>query len=478
IFGLILVFYTSSLATQQAAPFQVPLTLSPQAQPKKVGIIGAGAGGTSAAYYLAKSYANISKPIDITIYEKEPQVGGRTCIVYFERNNTRIPFELGASIFIDRNYHMFNAAKRFGLELVKYGEEYPGSRSAIWDGEGFVFEQSSSSYWDRAKIIWKYGWAPVKVQRMVNSIVEKYLKGYEFSEPFHSIDSEIKRLHLDVEVQFNAQYYFSELKNISPLYLQNFVEPMTRVNYGQNLGEIHSLGAFISLAPQGAKGVLGGNHQIFENFAKHSEADVKLNTEVVKISKVVSTEYDEEVVKYEVTTKNGKEVETFDAIVLAAPIQFSQIQFENIDVEVKEIPYVTLYVTLLAGRVNPAYFGYEKVEEVPQNIVTTNSGKTEFLSLGTKLILENGETLHKIFSHQEMSDEVLDKMFTERSWIFRKVWKAYPRLIPNQSFPKVELDKNFFYVNSYEPLISCMETECVSGNNVAKLLVQRWANDP
>ncbi|CAG8570761.1 15583_t:CDS:2, partial [Acaulospora colombiana] len=342
-----------------------------------------------------------------------------------------------------------------------------------WDGEGFVFEQSSSSYWDLAKLLWKYGWTPVKVQRMVDSIVGKFLKTYEISEPFFSIGSEIERLHVDIETQFNAQHYFSELKNVNQLYLQNFVEPMTRVNYGQNLGEIHVMGAFISLAPQGAKSIRGGNYQIFENFIKHSEAELRLDTEVSKITKVISIENDKEVLKYIVETKNG-ELDNFDAIVLATPIQFSKIKFENINVEMKEIPYVTLHVTLIAGRVNPAYFGCEKIEEVPQQIVTTNSGKTEFLSFATKLVLENGETLHKIFSHQEMSDEVLDRIFTERSWIYKKVWKSYPRLIPNQSFPRVEVDDNFFYVNSYEPFISTMETECVSGSNIVKLLVQRW----
>ncbi|CAG8460034.1 15371_t:CDS:2 [Acaulospora colombiana] len=453
--SILLVFYTNSLTNQQVTHFQVPL-LTPSQQ-------SAGAGGSSVAYYLSKSYTNTSKPISITVYEKESQVGGRVHIVNFERNDTKISIELGASIFVDLNYHLVNAAKKFGLEFMEYEEEYPDSRLGIWDGENFVFVQSSNSLLDKVKFFWKYGWAKMTVQRMVDSMIDKFQKTYEFSEPFFSVDSEIERLHVEIETQFNAQYYFSELKNVNSLYLQNFVEPMTRVNYGQNLGEIHVMGAFISLAPQGAKSIRGGNYQIFENFIKHSEAKIRLDTEVTKITKVINIKNDKEVLKYNVETKNG-ELDSFDAIVLATPIQFSKIEFENINVEMKEIQYVTLHVTLIAGRVNPAYFGYEKIEEVPQQIVTTNSGKTEFLSFTTELVLENGETLHKIFSHQEMNDKVLDRIFTERSWIFKKVWKSYPRLIPNQPFPRVEVDDNFFYT---------METECVSGGNIVKLLVQR-----
>src|SRR6185436_5273610 len=88
----------------------------------------------------------------------------------------------------------------------------------------------------------------------------------------------------------------------------------------------------------------------------------------------------------------------------------------------KEIPYIKLHVTLIAGRLNPEYFGRNSSDEVPQAILTTNSGKTDFLSLVARVKFENGETLYKIFSHHSMSNELLDY--------------------------------NFFYVNSYETLIS------------------------
>lgn len=466
---IILLFCVNLFSTQNVAYFEIPH----QKDPKTVAIIGAGAGGSSAAYWISEAFANSSASVKTTVYEQLPQVGGRALVYNYTRDNTQIFVELGASLFIDANYHMTNSAKKFGLEFINYGEELPNAKVGIWDGNQFVFEQTSSSYWDISKLIWKYGWAPIKVQRLVKFIVSKYLKTYEFKEPFTSVNLEAERLQLDLERKFTAQYYFSELKNINQLYLQHLVEPMSRVNYGQNLCEIHALGAFISLAPTGAKSIKGGNYRLFEKFIEHSGATLKLDTKVVKITKLSTINGVEESVKYKVQTKDGS-TEIFDAIIMAAPIKFSGIEFENIYLEMKEIPYVTLHVTFVTGRLNPSYFNRTKVEDFPNQILTTNSGKTEFLSLAAKIILENGETLNKIFSHEKMSDEVLDRIFSERSWTFRKVWKSYPRLIPNQTFPSIEPDINFYYVNSYEPLISTMETECVSSNNIAKLLANRW----
>ncbi|RIA97442.1 Prenylcysteine lyase-domain-containing protein [Glomus cerebriforme] len=458
-FYLVFAFYISLTFTIQFAYFEVPQQ-------------SAGAGGSSAAYWVSEAFANSSVKINTTVYEQSSRIGGRTKIIKYERDGISIPIELGASIFVDVNYYIVENAKKFGLEFMKYGEEMENSKTGIWNGDEFVFEQSSNSYWDTARILWKYGWAPIKVQNLVKEIIGKFLEEYKYDKPFTSIDSEAERLQLDKEIKFTAQYYFSELEKINQLYLKHFVEPMTRVNYAQNLAELHAMGAFISLAPQGAKSIKGGNYQLFEKFIEHSGANLKLDTKIVKVTKLKSPGGINNM-KYIVKTKDGSS-EEYDAIILAAPIQFTGIEFENMDFKIKEIPYITLHVTLITGYVNPAYFGRAKIDDVPEQIVTTNSEKCEFLSFAGKLQLPNGETISKLFSHQELSDEMLDRLYTSRSWTFRKVWKSYPKLLPNQTFPPLEPDENFFYINSFEPYISTMETECVSSRNIVKLLAERW----
>ncbi|CAI2183377.1 9495_t:CDS:2 [Funneliformis geosporum] len=461
IFYLILAFNITLTFTKQFAYFEVPQQ-------------SAGAGGSSAAYWVSEAFANSSVKINTTIYEQSSDVGGRVKLINFERDGINIPIELGASIFVDVNYHLVENAEKFGLEFIKYGEELENSKMGIWNGKEFVFEQSFSSYWDIMKLFWKYGLAPMKVQNLVKEVIGKFLEEYKYDEPFTSIDSESERLQLDEERKFNAQYYLSELKNINQLYLQHFVEPLTRVNYGQNLAEMHALGAFISLAPQGAKSIKGGNFQLFEKFIEHSGANLKLNTRITKVTRLPTPKGIKNDVKYAVKASDGTS-EIFDAIILASPIQFTGIEFKNMDFKIKEIPYVTLHVTLVVGLINPAYFGRTKIEEVPNQIVTTNSGKCEFLSLGGKFQLPNGETVNKFFSHQELSDEMLDRLYTNRSWTFRKAWKSYPKLLPNQTFPQLEPVDGFFYINSFEPYISTMETECVSSRNIVKLLSKKWS---
>jgi prenylcysteine oxidase / farnesylcysteine lyase len=92
---------------------------------------------------------------------------------------------------------------------------------------------------------------------------------------------------------------------------------MTRVNYGQNLAELHALGAFISLAPQGARSIKGGNFQLFEKFVERSGANLKLDTKVIKVTKLPSGSIDD--MKYVVQTRDGSS-DVYDAVVLAAPI--------------------------------------------------------------------------------------------------------------------------------------------------------------
>ncbi|POG79635.1 hypothetical protein GLOIN_2v1524591, partial [Rhizophagus irregularis DAOM 181602=DAOM 197198] len=69
-------------------------------QVKKLAIIGAGAGGSSAAYWISNAFVNSSVKVDTTVYEQSSRIGGRTEIINFERDGITIPIELGASIFV------------------------------------------------------------------------------------------------------------------------------------------------------------------------------------------------------------------------------------------------------------------------------------------------------------------------------------------------------------------------------------------
>src|SRR5206468_3441094 len=129
----------------------------------------------------------------------------------------------------------------------------------------------------------------------------KFLNIYYLVNPFTSIDSAIDKLDLSDLVKFTGEYYFSEIQKINQNYLYDIVEPVVRVNYAQNLNEIHAMGAYIGLAPIGAKKIKGGNYQLFEKFAEYSGANIKLNSKVIKITKRLSNTS----LKYLVQTEDG-----------------------------------------------------------------------------------------------------------------------------------------------------------------------------
>ena len=97
-----------------------------------------------------------------------------------------IPVELGASIFVEVNAILVNATKEFNLSTTPFipDTDIPGPALAVWNGQSLILTQSGgNSWWDMAKLLWKYGLAPIKTMRLVKSVVGKFLKMYDEPVP-------------------------------------------------------------------------------------------------------------------------------------------------------------------------------------------------------------------------------------------------------------------------------------------------------
>lgn len=172
-----------------------------------------------------------------------------------------------------------------------------------------------------------------------------------------------------------------------------------------------------------------------------------------------------------------------------------------------KVNYRTIHATFVRGHVNPGYFHAASAEKFPTHILTTNSD-AEFTSVSIQVKLSNGETVTKIFSPKAVEEDLLNRLYTNRTWVKRKEWKAYPELAPipeldpslegkpltaseihqyvlkqhlrkqedeaqkaaQAAWGQVEVVPGVFYINAFEPLISTMETETIAGKNVARLL--------
>ncbi|OAP58860.1 hypothetical protein AYL99_06157 [Fonsecaea erecta] len=368
----------------------------PRQQPHRIAIIGAGPGGSSTSYHLHKFSQQLlspdeSTPIHITVFDSNPYVGGRTTTVN-ALNDSRYPVELGASIFVKINHILYNATRDFGLEAaVKIYQSAPDAKYdlGIWDGKDFVFKAerdddedrgSWQGWWDIAKLLWKYGLAPIRTRQATKKAVGEFLKFYEEPIfPFNSIGEAVEATGLHEYTGLTGKDVLQKAK-VGDLFSREIIQASTRVNYASNLGGIHGLETLVCMAIEGAMAVEDGNWQIFDQMVRSTADGIFLNATVTDVVKdeqkgtfQVKTENEE--INGRLTNEYGDE---FDTVILAAPYQFANVTFLPPLLTVpQKIPYVSLYVTLFTSprRLCPSFFGLDSEAEVPSSVLTTLSSE-------------------------------------------------------------------------------------------------------
>ncbi|SPO29591.1 related to Prenylcysteine oxidase precursor [Ustilago trichophora] len=372
---------------------------------RRIAIIGAGPSGTSAAYFLKHAQDRLastnasSDKLDITLYERDTHIGGRTAVVYPYDDETQSPIELGASIFADVNLNLRRAVKDFSLETG--APNGLSGQMGIWDGQQFLFEGDQSSWWTSAKFFLRYGYSAITTEAVVKKQLAYFLGLYRPSflhsrtktgrsvsgYPWKSVEGLADAVNATSLVGMTGMQFFKE-KRVSELFIEEMVEAATRVNYAQNTDQIHGFGALVSLAASGATGVKDGNYRIFEQFARRSGARLFTGVEgqvtgIVRFhSATRSTRGQPEVdlkpaetqVQWYIGTKSG-EGEIYDAVIIATPWHNSDITLLNTPERVKGKPFVHLHVTLLTTSrpsPNPEYFGLGSQDAVPTTILTSD----------------------------------------------------------------------------------------------------------
>ncbi|KAF8557352.1 FAD/NAD(P)-binding domain-containing protein [Imleria badia] len=452
----------------------------------RIAVIGAGAAGSSAAFWISKARQRSEIDVEVDVYERASYIGGRSTTVYPYDDPTHAPIELGASIFVDANKNLMRASKEFNLSLNDFGDEF--SDTGIWDGSKFVLVMDNVSYykswWTTLKILWRYGYtAPVKTQKLVENLISRFVRLYTAESPRWDDVADLATTFEWDEMSNSTCIDHLNANGVSELFAQEMVNAATRVNYGQDVNKIHALGCMVCMAATSAVGVASGNFRIFENFLNKSDANVYLNTEVEEISRIPDSSL------WSVRTSSGTKV--YRGIILAAPFHQTGIAISSeLADRIPPQPYVHLHVTLLTTRddtMKADYFGLSPGNYIPKSILTTSHGvqsdgvEPEFNSLSYHgHVRKTNETGHwsdqeewsvKIFSKQRISDEWLSKAFDHVGWVHRKEWDAYPVLSPSTKFPPVKIDQGFYYVNALEPFISTMETETIASRNVVDLLL-------
>nr|KMM64579.1 hypothetical protein CPAG_00931 [Coccidioides posadasii RMSCC 3488] len=524
-------FVSLLLAPLVLSQWQSTLQKDPPAgEPKQIAIIGAGAGGSSAAYHLRKYADFFSIPINITVFERSNYVGGRSMTVDLFDDPAQ-PVELGASIFVKANSNLLKAAKKFGLKVKEADHDMPRDSVhslGVWDGSRFVFLQRETNFrwWNIFQLLWKYGWAPMRTQSVMSATVDKFLKLYKWPYfPWKSLSAVAMSTGL-VEATWSTGAEFLKENHITEEFAREVIQASTRVNYGQNLALIHGLETMVCMATDGAKSVEGGNWQIFQGMVDVSKAHLNLETTVQEVHRNDDDTY---TLTYEMEGSDFSQYADFDQVVIASPLQFSGIKISpNLETLPDDTPYVDLHVTLLASphKISPRFFRLpDNKASVPSVILTTlphgldlgarrdGVGPAGFWSISTikkarpptaSYPSGGDHYVYKIFSPQPLSPQFISDLFdisemdlyddhnttfhrsgstiggfsaNEISWLHEKKWHSYPYLYPRATFEDIKLAPGLWYTSAIEHFISTMETSALSGMNIAALILSEWISE-
>jgi len=128
----------------------------------KIAIIGAGIGGTSAAYFLSNMKGFEPK---IDVYSKDA-IGGRLATVTV----AGYEYETGGSILHSRNKYMKVFADKFGL----HAKRGISGKFGLFDGSKFTYKQGNWEIINLFSLLLRYGLSIIKINSLIEDMLTKF----------------------------------------------------------------------------------------------------------------------------------------------------------------------------------------------------------------------------------------------------------------------------------------------------------------
>ncbi|RXM95323.1 Prenylcysteine oxidase-like [Acipenser ruthenus] len=242
-------------------------------------VIGAGIGGTATAHFLRQHFG---QDVEIHVYEKG-KVGGRLATVTV--NNQE--YESGGSVIHSLNLHMQDFVKLLGL---KYRKNFP-RKTAVFNGEHFLLEETDWYLLDLFRLWWRYGISFIRLQMWVEEIMEKFMRIYKYQAhgyAFSTVDELLHSLGGSLFINMTRNSVSESLLElgVSQRFIDEVIAAVTRVNYGQSVSIPAFVGA-VSLAGAQANlwAVEGGNKLVCSGLLKEAKANL-IHAQVTSVSLV------------------------------------------------------------------------------------------------------------------------------------------------------------------------------------------------
>jgi prenylcysteine oxidase/farnesylcysteine lyase len=426
-----------------------------------VAVVGSGAAGTLAAWRLR----TLLPAADLHVFEKEPEAGGRAHHTQFAGER----IELGGTLIHTDNRRLIELAHVLGVKLaprqvaILDGAEKLG----VWDGRQFIVTAPESGLGLPVALVRKFGPLPLlKLQDLARKAKAAWNSTYALQDSgqvFETPQALIQAAGLDRYLSASLADLAAQ-SHISKKLVDEFVTPVLRDMYNQTAG-IVALAGLVGLAGAGLAGgsltsVADGNATLLQKALAQIAAVVHLSAPVEGLA----------VADGGVELAAGGETRRFDAVIVAAPLELAGFQVAGAEIPSLGRSYQDVHVTLVAGRVNPDFFGSPGV---PVDVLTTDQEVAGFKALaqyGWSRSL--GLPIWKFFSATPLADDFLARVFREVGDVHRHLWQAYPVLTPAPDFRPFRLAPGLYQVNDFESAVSTLETEATIGWSVADLVAR------
>ena len=266
--------------------------------------------------------------------------------------------------------------------------------------------------------------------------------------------------------------------------------PLNRAIYNQG-SKSSAFGFLASLTAELSQHtVKAGNSELVKALFNYSNSHVLLNTNVTKIKMDRNAGYDDRNLFSVYYNESLHDV--FDAVVIASPLEVTDITFENINLTKNsnvDRGYFNWYITVVeASSINMSQFpSYKPSQGIPNLIVTTtnSSGKTGFVCmqpLGRHAKTPAPKNVWMVYSDRSIRREIgvyFKNPNTET--IYEHFWPyTFPHLKVfsdeggTQPIILNEADGGGIYnANAMESIATAMELSSIGGRNVA-LLIEKY----
>ena len=419
-------------------------------------VIGGGISGASTAHFLS---TDVDKDVKVIVFEKSTEVGGR---IHSSRIPNSPPIEAGASIIAADNSIMQYFVKI--LNLTK-AESKSGSELGLWDGTQFVYKSTPSKWKDILQLLLRYKLSIIRMDRFVSALISEYAKLYPKQidsgwTAFDTVEDLLERSNLYSLTQQNFTHVISDM--FSQRMINEMVSGITRVNYGQEVGDMNGMAGAVGLAGSGGGlwSVEGGNSQVVKLLLEQSGAKVLRDTNIILVERDVS-----DTISY--TLHSETERWSCNGVVFAHPFEGSsaKVPKEFADLMDVERKFQQTVSTFVRGKLSSRKFG----ADCPGTILTIEGSKEKFTSIGK--ISGEGE-VYKVFSRTELSKDTVDELFEDGEVLGTFPWMAYPKYKSKERFARFHIDEKgcFVYTAPLESAGSAMEMSALSGANAAAVV--------